>query len=563
VIGIAVAAIGAACMALSGPWRNVLIAPGHLSRRHAQLIEGQNTTPRCAQCHAAGEKSVAGWWHQSFGSESQGAAQSTLCMTCHERTVAPSFAMAAHGVEIESLNDTGTERASGAVNWEDRQRDPREPIACSACHREHQGLDHNLRAMSSRACQACHREQYDSFAGEHPDFGQWPYERRTRIAFDHAAHQMKHFPAEQQDFACAACHQADATGERQLTASYATSCAQCHDKALVTSVADGLPLLSLPTLDVEALAAAGHEVAAWPADVTGDFDGVPPMPAVLLIAADPLARQALSVLGPPFDFYDIDPEDATQIAAAAEIARAMKSLTDDLADRGQVATDERLSTLLGRELREEELEALASRLSPDVVERFRAQSFGNAAATNASTDDRALLLDRVPAGGWIYDALAMSLRYKPVGHADPWLRAWLDVLAEAASGPHAEFAEPLLRAALKPTAPGQCGSCHSIERDANERLVIQWHPFNAAQAPNRFTRFDHGPHTMQPLTGDCTTCHHIAPAKQAATVYTGDDPHRFVTGFESMTKASCATCHTAWAAGDSCMQCHTYHQGRQ
>jgi len=125
VVGVAVAAIGAACMALSGPWRNALIAPGPLSRRHAQLIEGQNTTPRCAQCHAAGEKSVAGWWRQSFGDEALGASQSTLCMTCHEQIAAPGFARAAHGMGIEVLNVTGTERASAAVNWEERQRDPR------------------------------------------------------------------------------------------------------------------------------------------------------------------------------------------------------------------------------------------------------------------------------------------------------------------------------------------------------------------------------------------------------------------------------------------------------
>ena len=28
------------------------------------------------------------------------------------------------------------------------------------------------------------------------------------IAFDHASHQLKHYPEEKQEFACAACHQA-------------------------------------------------------------------------------------------------------------------------------------------------------------------------------------------------------------------------------------------------------------------------------------------------------------------------------------------------------------------
>ena len=60
----------------------------------------------------------------------------------------------------------------------------------------------------------------------------------------------------------------------------------------------------------------------------------------------------------------------------------------------------------------------------------------------------------------------MSLCFRPAGHADPWLRTWLDLLAVAATGPHSDVAEPLFRAAIRPTAPGQCGSCHSVERIA-------------------------------------------------------------------------------------------------
>ena len=71
-VGCLVAAVGAACMALSGPWRNELIAPGVLSVHHAHLVDGANASLRCAQCHGAGNASL------SSGSVGTSPRQSTL-----------------------------------------------------------------------------------------------------------------------------------------------------------------------------------------------------------------------------------------------------------------------------------------------------------------------------------------------------------------------------------------------------------------------------------------------------------------------------------------------------
>jgi hypothetical protein len=161
-------------------------------------------------------------------------------------------------------------------------------------------------------------------------------------------------------------------------------------------------------------------------------------------------------------------------------------------------------------------------------------------------------------GSWMHDDRTLSLRYLPAGHADPWMCAWLDVAAEMANGPYGSFAEPLLRAAMKPTAAGQCGSCHSIERNAAAELAIQWRPFDPATAPRRLTQFDHGPHVIQSQMSGCASCHRIKHGESTAG-YIGDDPHEFVSGFEPMSKAACVRCHTAGAAGDGCTQCHSYH----
>ena len=554
--GVVVAAVGAVCLALGSSWRSELIAPGPLSIHHAQLLKGEKQTLRCAQCHAAGEATLGRWLTNSTGDQPFETMQAKLCLACHEKTVSGESFLAAHSMSLKELAVVGGEAPARS---EARRRDPREPLACSACHREHHGPKHDLTAMSNDACQACHRERYDSFAGTHPDFGLWPYERRTRIAFDHAAHQLKHFPAEKRDFLCASCHQVDATGARQLTLDYAATCAACHDKSIAASLTDGLPLVALPMLDVDAMAAAGYDAGPWPEAATGDFEGALSTAAKLLVLADPRGVTALKALGPKLDFFDVHPDDEAQVSAAADGAAAIRVLVNELADRGQVAIAERMHAVLGREISTPELEALSGRLSPDVADAYRNRWFKREVnSVDQAAAARTGQHEKVQAGGWLRDDASLSLRYRPIGHADPWLRAWLDVLAEAASGPHAALAEPMLRAALNPTAPGHCGSCHSIERDRGGRLAIQWRPFDPEKERRGLTHFNHGPHLVAPETGDCTSCHQVATHATSAS-YAGDDPRQFHADFAPMAKAVCAACHTPHAGGDGCAQCHSYH----
>jgi hypothetical protein len=414
VVGCLVAAIGAMVMALGGRWRNELIVPGELSVHHAHLVNGANAEMRCAQCHAAGNATVAEW--VGVGETSMAnVTQTSLCMKCHEKSFSLELATAAHNVSLASLQTAASVPAGAPAHGD---RDAAEPIACAACHREHQGREHDLAAITDAACQACHRERFTSFAAGHPEFGLWPYERRTRIAFDHASHMQKHFPAGQRQFACATCHEPDASGDRQLTRSYAASCAECHDKALAVSLARGVSLAALPMLDVAALADAGQPVGEWPGEADGDFDGRVGAFAVALLIAKPQAAEAARVLGANFDYFDLDVDDREQAAAGVSLARELKSVVDDIAARGEAAIEERVAALLGRELSAAELRDLTGVLQVD------------------------------GAGGG-------AIRLQPAGHDDPTLRAWIDVLAEASARPQGELIEPLLRAALKPTAPGQ------------------------------------------------------------------------------------------------------------
>jgi len=564
VFGIAIAALGALVMTLSGSWRNEFLAPGALSAHHAQLLEGKNATQRCAQCHAAGLAAIGTWWEHSFGGGELSPTQSLLCLECHRDAIGQELAMAAHGVELASLEALTAARLTGgavqAVSWDERRRNPSEPIACSACHREHQGRMHDLAAVSNVACQACHRQEFASVVDGHPEFNGWPHLRRTRIAFDHAAHQLKHFLEEKREFACAACHKADATGQRQLTASFSDSCAACHDKSIAASFADGVTFLALPTVDVETLADHDIQLAPWPEAATGDFEGAPSLFAKLLMQADAEGAAALGVLGPDFDLYDVDIEDPTQLRAVAQAAESLRAIVNELADQGEPAIAARLKALLGREPTAEEIARLSGRLSSETMKTVRDEWFGasaNGASNNAVPDEEEK--GSSSAGGWEVDQNSLALRYRPIGHADPWLRAWLDVLAEGASGSHGKLIEPLLQQAMKPTAPGQCGSCHSLDR-IDGKFVIQWGPLDVEREPRGFTRFNHAPHIVQPKAGDCANCHQFAVRAEMMASYAERDPHRSTSGFAPMSKAACAVCHTSAAAGDSCTQCHRYHK---
>ena len=222
--GCVLASLGALCLLLSSRWRNELIAPGPLSVHHAQLLaRGETRTNRCGACHAAGNQSVGQWLSHLTDSAVANPTQSSLCLECHQQKLAPASALWAHNVDPQVLLEPLAEKATSPVH---RRRDPTEPLACSVCHQEHHGSTHDLAAISDRACQACHREEFHSFATDHPEFDGWPEGRRTRIAFDHAQHQSKHFPKEKQTFACGDCHQQDGQSGFQLTQSYEATCAR-------------------------------------------------------------------------------------------------------------------------------------------------------------------------------------------------------------------------------------------------------------------------------------------------------------------------------------------------
>jgi hypothetical protein len=163
------------------------------------------------------------------------------------------------------------------------------------------------------------------------------------------------------------------------------------------------------------------------------------------------------------------------------------------------------------------------------------------------------------AGSWRLDEATLAVVYQPEAHADPVLTSWLQVVATAHELESRPIALAMFKELSSTTAAGGCASCHSVEQSTEGRMVVNWRTFDNTLEPRKLTKFSHAPHVMLPQLADCTSCHAINDAANTSQSYASYEPHVFVSDFATVSKQSCAQCHTATAAGDSCQQCHNYH----
>jgi len=364
--------VGALLIIGTSPYKNDFLAPGPLCSSHAQILAGQGAD-RCDACHGASDRTLAAWLTDTVtGGRTIPVSQSELCMKCHEASISPDFALNPHSVAVSDLKshtEKMTHASSMLAAFAPSTTGSHAEIACSACHREHHGSA-SLTAVTDQQCQTCHAQTFDSFEGSHPEFTNWPQQRRSRIAFDHSTHAMKHFPGKSAEFNCAQCHVDGPHGNVKLLASFEQSCAACHDQQIQQSGESGFAIFSLPSIDPEAMEGQNLKVGNWPLAATGDFDGRIPPAMRLLLHADPVARRVLEQwndkFGSDVDFADVDPDEATDVAQAAELVWAIKRLLNELATDGQAALQLRLQQTLDSDVSLSQVALLASELDTSV-----------------------------------------------------------------------------------------------------------------------------------------------------------------------------------------------------
>ncbi|MFN0019191.1 MAG: hypothetical protein ACKVP0_13085 [Pirellulaceae bacterium] len=588
-------------------WTEVF-APGPLTLKHAQILNKNSTSNRCAACHEAGDKTVGAWALSLMSSSPLQTPQSTLCLKCHEKGLDAVHALLPHGVSPERLarHISGDNPMLLLTALAASPKNDRGEIGCAACHREHHGKDHDLTAMSNQQCQICHAKSFDSFATGHPVFTNWPFEKRSPIVFDHAVHKGKHFPAGKQEFRCQTCHVDDSRRDNKLLASFQAACASCHEPKIKQSGEEGFKLFALPGMNVTALQEAGLNIGEWPEGISNDFDGILPPAMALLLSADEQSAKALAKI-PRGDLSAVDAANEEQLAAAAEIALASKKLLHELATEGVGAFSRRLSitasSQLWAHLPPDVLRAAQSAWLPTLDEEIsliregkplpmRAQSTSAPPAVikepespaKKPAEEEELLVPATPtpekpkanadddllggssepkpsesaetattkavppnsSSGWQRSDASYSIAWRPTGHGDLLIKAWIELALK--SNLKSSSTTTALRASLtKPNSIGYCAQCHRVDgNDKSANLTIHWQSSSQDAAQKSFTKFSHRPHLIQPQLADCTHCHTMS---SSAAVYS----------FAPLSKTACTSCHTPTAAGDQCLKCHNYH----
>ncbi|MEP7173861.1 MAG: hypothetical protein ABI705_10275 [Aestuariivirga sp.] len=252
-----------------------LLMPGPLTSGHAAI-------ENCNACHTKSGSSKLSWLHGLVAAAPL--ADSKACLTCHKM---PATAFNPHGASAEVLKQSTkrlTKIAAGSTV-------PRSAIAqsaafpmkdviagglyCATCHQEHQGTSFNLNKISNEQCRSCHVVKFDSFDGHHPEFESYPFERRTRIIYDHASHFGKHYPdlakkdpAKRAPATCSACHNSNNDRRVMATAPFDQTCSSCHLGQIVgkerVSGPKGIAFLTLPGLDLETLKKKNAPIGEWP-----------------------------------------------------------------------------------------------------------------------------------------------------------------------------------------------------------------------------------------------------------------------------------------------------------
>ncbi|GBF26702.1 hypothetical protein MnTg02_01743 [bacterium MnTg02] len=160
-------------------------------------------------------------------------------------------------------------------------------------------------------------------------------------------------------------------------------------------------------------------------------------------------------------------------------------------------------------------------------------------------------------GGWYRQDF--SILYKPTGHADGFLRAWLDFTGRLFEKAETNLASPVFNLLTAKDAQGQCTKCHSVDSGSGGSRKINWKPSSISTRASRFTSFAHEPHFGLLGEKGCLTCHDVSAAAGYQDTYKAHDPNIFVSNFKPVEQKRCATCHGKNVAREDCLLCHKYH----
>ena len=605
-------AVAYGLVVLSGSEPSPRLAPGKVSSSHA-FIENN-----CAKCHSAADGGLATWIHCALD-EDIALTDSKRCLECHHEL--GTDALLAHGLPADRLleltrhvmQSAPTDRPlSLELAGKIMDFDHADQLACARCHGEHHGRDFDARHLSDHRCQTCHAQAFESFSDGHPPFDSYPHKRRTRIYFDHTTHLQKHFdkseygrlmPDGKPLTSCNSCHQPTADGRSMQTLGFKTMCASCHEPQIVDADFPGMPFFALPGLDLDQnlkpdeTSPIGH----WPRLQQGvGLSKLPPFMELLLVN-DPEFQSAMRDLLDT-DLRRISTDNKEQRAAKIKLAWAVKGLLADVTRDGQAALEKRLGPQFSQLSKAgpsiiPTLQEAGRTWFPELEAEVKAHRAGQPLPIREKTDNKPLVTLHADSQdvGWFLNHADLTIRYRPVAHADPVLRNWFDTLTqplkpEVEDGPLSSIAiHRFYQVAVNPSASGtidmngpvasgRCLTCHTLDDDpVSKNSRINWLAFRDQATTRPATHFSHAPHvTASNSDNNCKECHRLdakhlgnsawyraAFLKQedsTGTWWPETDPTATCTsGFAPIGKENCATCHRKSQVDQRCLKCHNYH----
>ncbi len=601
--------VGVLLMAFGSPLRNRLFSPGPLSSPH-----NVSASRKCADCHEGTSGDLGEWLRTATAGDATWK-QAQRCLKCHrdleENAIKP------HGVAGERLvAATRRAKARGASQSnvlllaaaKTGLRSPalHEAIACAACHKEHRGNAAKLVDTSNSQCQTCHTATFAGLSSGHPEFFGYPFDRRSRLYFDHVSHYGGHFEAsdgeDSKDLSCIECHVADSAGRHMQIRGFETACGRCHGDQIEDDLASGLPFVSLPGVDVPSLntqADKGIDIGHWPTlyPLHVEAGELTPLFALLMHSNADSAEAVRRMDQIQLD----DLQDATieQLEDVEQFVWAYKETLYDMLRGGQPWIRQRLETALASQASEDEIAEWASlfplgmmarmkdrwlpTLYAEVEARRSKESTPLAQAGPAADPVKTVARDahvaKITTSGWYLQDSDLTLRYRPTGHGDTVLKSLLNVSARLAGAEDqtADSRRDAITQSMKeifssistPTSIGRCVKCHTIDERMEGGAEVNWRAFRSTQT-HEFTKFDHSAH-MTPLENQtCVQCHVFKV--DDGPVYSPFRPEFFHSNqtpnlvhqvrsseFAPIQKASCTECHNPTAATDDCLSCHNYH----
>jgi len=603
-------AIGIAFIMVAAPGRSRMISPGPLIRAHRQAVD------RCEDCHDTGDGQLSDWVHAALDSET-GKQQSKLCLKCHADL--GRNALHPHGQSTDALGKLSNLHAGRSSKPSSLQvlvakqtfgtpANAHGEMACASCHREHHGAT-ELTSLTNHQCQVCHTTDFHSFGHGHPELASYPYDRRTRIYFDHQTHFDDHFRGADSNgqHACSDCHMPDVADRYMLVKSFEETCAKCHAGQVEDESLGGLVVAAIPAIDVDALRAAGTDVGQWPNIYPTHVEAsstLAPLYAMISPSQSGL-RDAYAKLD-GLDLADLSEATPDQRERVAALVWAFKESLVDLLDKGRTGLETDLADRQKGRLSDEQLKELVDAIPleglatmqrewlPNVVQEVEARRTGiqppdyndaesvsiAAGMSEVAAADRRR--SRLLNSGWFLHSPSMSLRYRPTRHADPLLKTLFDLSVSAIGKTNAVTTEgaavdpfdgqlrELYESLASPFASGRCTKCHTVDVSASGGGHVNWLTYEPPLAQRAFTYFNHAPHLTFQTNEACSRCHTFSRDDDEENTIlrrefiTQDwqprtSAHIFKSDFAHMSKSTCTECHTRQSARDRCTTCHNYH----